>query len=90
MTIGFGFLRQNTMLNNFSSLCSCISRHWEVYFRNRFWELIAPITAPGFVKFGKVDEIFWEEVFMLKNILKRATTLMIGQFGRVRDAFLPH
>ena len=68
------------MLNNFSPLCSCISRRWEVYFQKRFWELIAPITASGFVKFEGVNEIFWDEVFMLRNIVKRATTLMIGQF----------
>ena len=67
------------MLNNFSPLCSCISRRWEGYFQKRFWEVIAPITASGFVKFEGVNEIFWDEIFMLRNIVKR-TTLMIGQF----------
>ena len=67
------------MLNNFSPLCSCISRRWEGYFQKRFWKVIAPITASGFVKFEGVNEIFWDEIFMLRNIVKR-TTLMIGQF----------
>ena len=67
------------MLNNFSPLCSCISRRWEGYFQKRFWEVIAPITASRFVKFEGVNEIFWDEIFMLRNIVKR-TTLMIGQF----------
>ena len=67
------------MLNNFSPLCSCISRRWEGYFQKRFWEVIAPITASRLVKFEGVNEIFWDEIFMLRNIVKR-TTLMIGQF----------
>ena len=29
------------------------------------------MTAFGFVKFEGVIEIFWDEVFMLRNIVKR-------------------
>ena len=34
----------------------------------------------GSLSLKEVNEIFWDEVFMLRNIVKRATTLMIGKF----------
>lgn len=53
---------------------------WEVYFQNRFWELIEPITVSGFVKFEGVNEIYLGWSFYVKKYSKTWTTLIISQF----------
>ena len=55
--------------------CSSISRHWELFFPNRLLELLPTIAASMFVKFKRnlyksVIEIFWDEVFMVRNTVK--------------------
>ena len=56
--------------------CSIISRHWKLFFQNHLWELFPPMVASMFMKFKRnnlcksVIEIFWDEVFMVRNTVK--------------------
>ena len=56
------------------STCSNIS-HWELCLQNRSRELFPPIVASMFVKLKRnckrVIEIFWDEVFIVRNKVKR-------------------
>ena len=57
----------------YSLLFSIISRHWKL-FQNRSRKLFAPRAASMFVSFSEicksVIEIFWNEVFMVRNTVK--------------------
>ena len=54
--------------------CSNIS-HWELFLQNRSGELFPPIVASMFVKLKwnckSVIEIFWDEVFIVRNKVKK-------------------
>ena len=56
------------------STCSNIS-HWELFLQNRSGELFPPTVASMFVKLKRncksVIEIFWDEVFIVKNTVKK-------------------
>ena len=49
--------------------------HWELFLQNRSGELFPPIVASMFVKLKRncksVIEIFWDEVFIVRNKVKK-------------------
>ena len=62
-------IQRNDAITYFT--CSSISRHWELFFKNRSRELFPPIAASMFVKFNSVIELFQDEDFMARNTVKK-------------------
>ena len=62
-------IQRNDAITYFT--CSSISRYWELFFQNRSGELFPAIAASMLVKFKSVIEIFWDEDFMVRNMVKK-------------------
>ena len=73
-------IQRNDAITYFT--CSSISRHWELFFKNRSRELFPPIAASMFVKLNSVIEIFQDEDFMARNTVKKWTPDVFVDFRR--------
>ena len=76
------------------STCSSISQQRELFFQNRSRELFPPVAASTFVKFKRnlymcksVIEILWDEVFMVRNTVKKGQSCCLAVICRKRSAF---
>ena len=64
-------------------LLAAISPHWDLFFQNRLPELFPPTAASMFVQFRQICKsviIFWDEVFMVRNTVKKLTNLIFGRY----------